>query len=228
MNSKVKINDELTIARFGYSSNSLLTGSHSKVCVECQNCHQIIYREFRNFDRFHVCPTVIGSQKRCYSCEEWKDTSSFNKNPKGNGGVAKLCRSCYNGHPAVKRLEKLRLEKRKECLNQDIDYFLKRKVYSIRNNSKRKKIDCNLDFMFLKHLWEMQLGKCYYSGIALTGSGRNNNFQLWDCPSLDRLDPSIGYVKTNVVWCAYCINSFKGSLNEFEFKEIIKNIKWNL
>lgn len=55
---------------------------------------------------------------------------------------------------------------------------------------------------------------------------KDKGFHGWDSPSLDRLNPNEGYVKKNVVWCTFSVNSFKQSLNYEEFMTQLSKIKW--
>jgi hypothetical protein len=42
--------------------------------------------------------------------------------------------------------------------------------------------------------------------------------------SLDKLDPKLGYIKGNVVWCTYLINTMKQDMTEKEFYDFIQTI----
>ena len=87
-------------------------------------------------------------------------------------------------------------------------------------------IEIDVDFDFIKNLWDKQNGLCYYTGIKMVFSGRIDRFQSWDCPSLDRKDPSKGYTKNNLCWCIFAVNSFKNSLTEKEFFDRVQQIRW--
>lgn len=45
-----------------------------------------------------------------------------------------------------------------------------------------------------------------------------------DTLSLDKLDPSKGYIKGNVVWCSYLINTMKQNMTEEQFYTFIEGI----
>ena len=226
MYSETFINEKLTLATFNYHSDELPKNSKKKIVVTCINCHQNIRREKRNAKAKHRCPSVVGENKRCFKCEQWKDLSFFPKNPSGSGGVGKMCKECFNNHKAVKRYELRRKERLRQSFYENFDLYLRNKVSYVKNNCKRKNIDFNLDFEFLQYLWKKQQGKCYYSGIPMLKKKKDNGFLCWDGPTLDRVNPSGGYLKNNVVWCIFAINSFKQSLEINEFEEQIKNIRW--
>jgi hypothetical protein len=225
MRHPVKFRDDLTIARFGYSIDSLHAGSHSLIVVQCTNCSSITHREFRNKQAKHHCPVVNGDQKRCYKCEKWKDLSLFPKNGHRSGGVGKLCKECFNSHESVSRYEKRRSDRlRLACRTNDIEFYIKRKTLSIQAGARNKGIPFNLDESYLLELWRGQSGLCYYTKIPMDGKGRG--FAVWNSPSLDKKDPSLGYTKGNVAWCLYSVNSFKNELTEPQFAEVIKQVKW--
>lgn len=228
MRSLVKLHAELTQERYGYKPCDLKESSHKIVVVECSNCNRILEREFRNAFKTHSCPIVEGNNKRCFKCQEWKDLSLFNKCPKLSGGVAKLCRECYNKYDSVKRCEINKRNRRKRSFSEDFPNYIKYRAYSIKNQCKSKNIMYDLDVDYLLELWSNQEGKCYYSNIEMKSEGHVNGFQSWFSPSLDRKNPSDGYTKGNVVWTCFCVNSFKQAMTDEQFKKLLKNIQWNL
>lgn len=227
MYSEVKISNELTLATFGYSINDLPEGSHQKVVVICTNCDKTIHREKRNIFNKHRCSSISGENKRCYNCCKWKDLSLFNKNPKGSGGVSKLCRNCHNNHKSVKKCEYRRnLRLKRAIKDNDIEFYIKRRVLKLKSDCKRKGIEFNLTKEFLYNLWKKQNGKCFYTNLEMNNSLKQKGFQSWNSPSLDRLNPDKGYVENNVVWCTFAVNSFKQSLTYQDFMDQLSKIKW--
>lgn len=227
MFSPVTLDPESTILKFGYSPDTLTKGMYKLVCVTCDNCHRKMDRPFINHKRLHQCPVVEGSNKKCFKCGEWKDLSLFNKNPSTSGGVAKVCRSCHNSYASVIKCEKDRLLKKQRSFDEDFLYWIRNRSYYIKNNSKRRGISCDIDEEYLRTQWELQEGKCFYSNLKMKAEPRVNGFQSWITPSLDRKDPVLGYTKGNVVWTCSCVNSFKNTMTDTEFFELLKTIKWN-
>lgn len=216
---------DLTLARYGYDTNTIHSGSHSVVIVQCTGCNSIIHRQFRNYQASHSCPIVDGNKKRCCKCEEWKDFSFFPKNSKKSGGVGKLCKWCFNNHDSIKRYEYRRGERLKIAIKElDFSYYIDRRMSRLKSAAKAKGIPWNLDLQYLKDIWQQQSGLCHYSEIKMDGQGQK--MAVWNSPSLDKMDPSLGYVKGNVVWCIYAINSFKGELTEQEFSSVVKSANW--
>ena len=227
MLSEVTLNEELTLATFGYKALDLHEGSHLKIVVTCKNCHANIHRERRNANANHKCPILVNNTKRCYRCCLWKDLSLFNKSYKLSGGVAKICRECYNKQEAVIKCCKSRSYRLKHAIeNNDIEFYIKRRIGTIKSRAEKHNINFNLDIEYLIDLWNKQNGRCFYSNIPMKNSMKQDGFQSWDCPSLDRIEPANGYVKGNIVWCIFGINSFKQSLNLKSFEDMIKSIDW--
>lgn len=226
MYSKTKINKKLTKATYGYYPSDLSSGSHKKIVVTCLNCNRNIHREFRNFQAKHRCPSVEGSKKRCFKCKSWKDLSMFNKNPKGSGGVAKMCRKCYNNHESVIKAEKNRKQRVKVSFENDFESYVKNRIYKLKHQCKKNNIFFNLDYQYMIDLFNKQKALCYYSNIPMDNKYKQKGFQSWDIPSIDRIDPKKGYIKSNVVWCCFGVNSFKQSLSLEDFKFLIKSANW--
>ncbi len=153
--------------------------------------------------------------------------SLFNKNGKLSGGVAKICKKCYNEHPAVKKLEiRRRMRLKSAAKDGDYQFYIKKRIGRIIPRCKFEGIPVDITIVYMTQLWEQQHGKCHYTGLPMTGSGTDKGLAVWNSPSVDRLIPDLGYVQGNVVWCLNCINSFKGQLTESEFKEIVRTISW--
>jgi len=70
-----------------------------------------------------------------------------------------------------------------------------------------------------------QNGKCYYSNLDMRiskeeGGALHDPYKM----TLDCKDPELGYVKENIVWCIYCVNSFKQRMQKEEIINICRNI----
>lgn len=95
-------------------------------------------------------------------------------------------------------------------------------IESYKRNAKKKGLDFSLGQEKIEALFQ---GNCHYCGC-----GPNN---MVDIPKLygtytyngiDRLDPKLGYVETNVVSCCQVCNYLKNSYTEQEFLDVIKKI----
>jgi hypothetical protein len=74
-------------------------------------------------------------------------------------------------------------------------------------------------------MFEEQDGRCFYSDIKLNvvksdASRTHDPFKM----SLDCVDPTLGYVKDNVVWCAYCVNALKLKMSKESMIDVCRSI----
>lgn len=146
----------------------------------------------------HMLPK---SQRLCFSCRD-------NFQSTRNAGL--FCISCHNSR------------RKEQRTGSAIPFasWLKTCLNSIRYRDPATSITID----YLQNLWANQSGCCYYSGEPLQpptryGGGRT----LWS-PSVERLDPSIGYHPGNVVWAAWICNRAKNNLTEWEFLDLCQKV----
>ena len=89
---------------------------------------------------------------------------------------------------------------------------------SAKHRAKLKKLDFDLDEVFIFSLFEKQNKKCYYSGFPISLEYDNNVF------SIDRINSNMGYTKNNVCLCLTNINYMKSDLNIEDFLETVEAI----
>ena len=107
-----------------------------------------------------------------------------------------------------------------------IKFFVNR-CKDIKRRAIKYSIPFDLDWEYLKELYDKQLGLCYYSKIPLkiTTDNWNNKGQAdLDVISLDKVEPKLGYVKGNLVFCCNGINRLKGNSNNSEFMLFIDKL----
>lgn len=99
-----------------------------------------------------------------------------------------------------------------------------------RSRSKARGEKTDLDVKYLKEVWESQNGTCPYTGIKMEISRTSQDEDIKKTPikaSLDRIDPSIGYLKGNVEFVCYCVNVMKNDFTKQETLNFINQIKSN-
>jgi hypothetical protein len=113
----------------------------------------------------------------------------------------------------IKILNKEWREKNKEyCKEVKFQYFrsLKGRLIELNRSASRRAKKRNLSFDlsadFLQQLWNSQKGLCAITRLPLIipqgTSGKANPFS----PSVDRIDPTIGYLRHNVRLTCYAVN----------------------
>jgi len=93
-----------------------------------------------------------------------------------------------------------------------------------RARAKRKGIPCDIDTTFIYDLLKQQNGLCAVTKIPLSSSKTNNGVSNPNTVSIDRIDPSLGYVKTNVRLVTYMYNSCKGPWTDRDVLTMCKQI----
>jgi|TARA_Y100000287_G_C14233791_1_gene363524 hypothetical protein len=100
-----------------------------------------------------------------------------------------------------------------------------RAVANARSRALKKNLPFDLSKEDVMDMFERQQGKCFYSGIKLNvvksdASRTHDPFKM----SLDCVNPSLGYVRGNVVWCAYCVNALKLKMSAEDMVNVCRSI----
>ena len=103
----------------------------------------------------------------------------------------------------------------------DIERVMHKRIPTYKSRAFQKGWDFDLDYEYLTELYENQKGKCYYTNLKMNYEKGPMTF---DTMSLDRVDPSKGYIKDNVVFCLNCINMLKSDHSMEDFKTIFRSI----
>lgn len=103
-----------------------------------------------------------------------------------------------------------------------------KKYNNKRNNALHEGKEFSLSLLSIKNL--MQAKYCFYTGVEMVvdGDSRKDMNYL----TIDRVDPSKGYIKGNVVACSMFANRLKGEYEhkaDFSLKEFkrVSKIIWN-
>lgn len=103
---------------------------------------------------------------------------------------------------------------------------LSKLCYMAKNRAQSKNLPFNLDKEYLIKLWEENDGCCALTGLQLDLNPYGKKGQVNpQAPSVDRIIPSLGYIKGNIRLITYHMNV---SLSEFgieEFEKLIKHYK---
>ena len=80
-------------------------------------------------------------------------------------------------------------------------------------------LDFDLSTEYLTELWDNQDGKCALSGVDLGYIGCG-----WCTASVDRIDPTKGYIEGNVQWTAWRVNDAKSNMRNDDFINMCRAI----
>jgi hypothetical protein len=139
-----------------------------------------------------------------------------------------FCRVCYHSHYFNKTGE-LEFQRQKansldgkafKKLRSNILYTIRRAIEATDKRRQRGRPMCDVEIdekWFINQL-EVQENKCYWSDLPIYFSDVSRH--PWQI-SLDRIDPSIGYSKTNTVLTAWCINAFRGDMTVTETRKTL-------
>jgi hypothetical protein len=134
---------------------------------------------------------VIDGKKICNTCGESKDVFHFKER-----------------HNSCKDCNKKEMKGRENTVKRRIRAILRN---SKNNNNKRKNKGRNLEYnlteTFLMRLLEEQNGRCKYSDIPLDYSSGTIMIRNPWLISLERINPSIGYIESNVCFICLIFNS---------------------
>jgi hypothetical protein len=142
--------------------------------------------------------------------------SSKNKHRKYVG----QCKSCRKNY-----INKFKLtESFKECVKKGRKKNRFTIIYnSSKGNALKRNIEHSISKEYIKHLYDIQKGLCYYTNkkmyTDLTIINTNE-----DSVSIDRIDSSKGYIEGNVVLCRWIINKVKNDLSTDKLFEVVKEI----
>ena len=111
-------------------------------------------------------------------------------------------------------------------------YISYRRFYNITQGAKKRNIyfDIKIDREYLWNLFIKQNKKCALSGIPLhfAENVKKEIYSKGTTASLDRIDSSKGYIKSNIQWVHKDINRMKSICSNSEFIKICKDIvRWN-
>lgn len=81
---------------------------------------------------------------------------------------------------------------------------------------KHRKKTIEITLQDLVDQWHTQGGLCRYSKVPLTLVQRDTKWVEFSA-SIDRIDPSKGYIKGNIQWVHKRINTMKNDMTEIEF-----------
>ena len=191
-------------------------------------------------------------EKRCRKCETAKDMSEFYKDVYSKDGLQAVCKDCSKAHTKQNRLDhptyfvdkgkvryqeigkhqnKSRYKKNQEKFkrwrreySRTVVGRLRTVLNSAKTRAKNQKLVFDLDFDWLMEQYRKQDGKCSLTGIQLQFGFNYDSSRRYmpESPSLDRIDPALGYTKGNTRLVCTAINIAMNSFGERSFEALCK------
>jgi hypothetical protein len=147
--------------------------------------------------------------KRCSKCGEELPLTAFYKHSQSKDGFCTYCKKCKD-----KR-------KRAYVKANPIRVQTSAMVSDARNRAKRKHLEFDIDGEYVRSLI---VARCPVLGIPLEWSTLQGKGVIANSPSLDRIDPTKGYIKGNVWIISYKANTIKNNATHEELKLVTKAV----
>jgi hypothetical protein len=149
--------------------------------------------------------------KHCSTCGELKPLELFTSNKSQPSGYMTYCKACNNERNKRYRKSESNLER----ASKRIFSYLSRRV-------REKGFELDFDYHFLEELYKRQEGLCAYTKVPLDlQAGTPNTL------SVDRVDSSKGYLKTNVKLVTWVVNNCKQDLSLADFRDLCEKVLKN-
>jgi hypothetical protein len=146
--------------------------------------------------------------KVCSTCKVEKPLTEFTSNRFMLSGYMTYCKDCNN-----KRNKRYRGD------NTNLTRACKRVLGYINRRCRLKSMSIDIDYQYVESLYNSQNGLCAYTKEKMElGSNSRNTL------SIDRIDSSLGYIKSNIVLTTWKVNNCKQDLSLQEFKELCKMV----
>ena len=159
--------------------------------------------------------------------ENWRESGNFRHSTQGHHTYCKACnakkgrafRSAYTaangvGYSGSNRLNKVSADDRK------LMSLIRHRFSCAKLRIKKfSQIETDLDEDYLFELMNNQERKCVLTGLPFV---IEKSHLL--CPSLDKIEPTKGYIKGNVQWLSWAANRAKGELDASDFVLMCKRI----
>lgn len=178
--------------------------------------------------------------KKCTKCEEIKPLDKFHS----KRSQCKACRKTYMEQYRRNNKEKIlskkkewyqnldqaeRWERNKKCIESTPVRFLADQMYHIKSRSERpdhpRNASCpakrqfDLDRDYLRKMWESQDGRCAITNVPMV-----HKFGRLNSVSIDRIDSSLGHVKSNIQLVCLGINRLKHEHSNEEVCQFLERI----
>jgi hypothetical protein len=187
---------------------------------ECPSCGHIRKVRSDSLDRIKSCHPCHHKMNRpekpdgdfewCNKCKQWKSFDNFCFR---NDGKVRSCKACENDYRLnnLNRINKYAKKYRRDNIEKSL-------FYAAKNRAKENNLDFNIE------LSDISIPeKCPVLGIEISVSTDDKK----SSPSLDKINPSLGYVKNNIRVISWRANWIKNNMTPEEVEKLYKDsLKW--
>lgn len=185
-------------------------GNGKNYINQCKNCKKIKYRSEHKTRICRKCLIELSLEnfiKRNYYCNNCKNTIEIENKEK----ILKSKKKWIKNNPTIVAKQK-RKHYEKYYYSNDIDLVLQRLLKTCENKKISKKLGFDLDFEYIKNMYENNNRRCAVTNIEFDLSVDKRFFRRPFAPTIDRINSKIGYIKKNV---RLVCNAANFALNEF-------------
>jgi len=166
------------------------------------------------------------AMKQCSQCKELLSIALFSKNSASKDGKRSNCKSCEAKRRRSYYVNGGGREVRKKYAKENpVLVMTNSMTKEARRRAKNKNIPFDIDVDYIRSIVgenAERASHCPVLGTLLDWSllRGNGNGAIPNSPSLDRIDPSKGYVKGNVWVISYRANAIKNDATHEELKRV--------
>lgn len=173
--------------------------------------------------------------KTCKSCSEEKSISDFHRDKGKLDGYRSICKKCDHAKHQryVEENRKHLSQYRQVWYRRNVEHvskknkasYLKFRARRLIHNAKKRAEKKSIHFDLDRHTKEIQsridVGFCEISGTPFNLDGG----KTFDSPSIDRIDPKVGYVYANIRIVCFAMNCALNVWGEEVLWKIMENWK---
>jgi hypothetical protein len=154
---------------------------------------------------------ALAVEKRCSTCGLFKTLDQFRKYNSSKDGLKGICKLCQSKSEA------------RHAQSNPIGVKTNKMICGARKRAKEKQVAFDIDHAYIRSIVPSH---CPVLGVELDWSVMRgpNIGPLPNSPSLDRIDPSKGYIKGNVWIISHRANSIKNDASHEELKLVTEAV----
>ncbi len=193
------------------------------ICALCESLIQRMATSFWVVKLCNNCPLCMEAQhKQCPKCGSIKPLGEFTKETRRKNGLHPYCKQCN----ISRRIQ--------HKINNPVQTITCQMLSNARRRAQQKNLAFNLDLDYVRSLVCLQCSLLPEISLDWSVCRGVKAKPLPNSPSLDRIDPTKGYVKGNVWIISHRANTIKSDASHEELKlvaeavgrAIVNSLEW--